>query len=127
MNYRELTAPDLVKQWRKIVNKYVQMGRDAHLLKEFLLRATPIQILLGMYQYQGERTVSIPQFLKSEAVWLEEDEQWAEICLATYITSVRPPEYYEYLDFCEEQTADAFIRSLAARLKLKEWAEKVLA
>lgn len=126
VNYRELTAPQLVGRWKAIVNDRVMIGRDSHLMKDFLLKATSVQILLGMYR-QESKTITIPQFLRQSEDWLEEDDLWAEIELARYITHITPPEYYTYWDWCEEETAYAFNKSLEARLKLREWSEKILA
>lgn len=126
MNYREMTAPDLVKQWKRLVNDNVMMGRDSHLVKDFLSRATPPQILLGMYLYKDIRTVTIPQFLKQWESWLMEDNIWAEVELACYVSKHTPPEYYTYKDLIDEQNSDAFVTSMEARLKLREWAEGVL-
>ena len=127
MNYRELNSVDLVKRWRVIVNDNVNIGRDSHLIKEFLVRATPVQILFGMYQYQKSKTISIPQFLKQCDRWLEDDEQWAEIELARNLTSTTPPEYFVYMDLIEEETAYAFQLSFAARQSLRQWADRILA
>lgn len=126
MNYKDLTAPDLVKQWRRLVNDNVMFGRDAHLVKDFLLLATPVQVLLGMYQYKDIRTVTIPQFLRQWESWLIEDEAWAEVELACYVARQTPPEYYIYKDLVNEQNSEAFFTSIEARLKLREWSEGVL-
>jgi len=126
MSYRELTAPDLVKQWRKIVNDNVQMGRDSHLIKQFLQGVSPAQILLGMYQYQGNRTISIPQFLKQSNEWLEIDEEEVDIDLAICVTNHVPPEYYQYHDLEGEENARAYQICREAKIRLQEWAGLIL-
>lgn len=123
---KELTAPELVKQWRKIVNDHVMVGRDSHLIKEFLLRATPVQVLLGMYQYKNNNTITIPQFLRQADTWLELDESWAEVELAIEITGHPPLDYYVYIENFDEERADYFTQGLAARVRLREWSERVL-
>lgn len=127
---RNLTAPDLVKRWRALVGENVMIGRDAHLLSEALRTLTPVQLLLGMYRFKrgnsAAATATIPIFLRQKENWLELDEVWAEIDLATYLTNQFPREYYTYLDYLEEESAYAFTQSQEAKQKLREWAEQVL-
>lgn len=127
MNFRELNAPQLVSRWKSLVNDHVQVGRDAHLLKDFLLRANSVQILLGMYRMRGQSTITIPQFLRQNEAWLEEDEYLAEIELARYISKITPPEYYTYRDLMDEESTFAFKNSFEARQSLKEWSDRILA
>src|SRR3990172_11294622 len=126
MSYRELTAPDLVKQWKKLVNDNISIGRDSHLIKQFLQGVSPAQILLGMYQYQGNRTISIPQFLKQSNEWLELDEEEVDIDLAICVTNHVPQEYYDYHDYKEEENARSYQISREAKTKLKEWAGLII-
>jgi hypothetical protein len=126
MNYKELTAPQLLRQWKKLVNDNIMAGRDAHLLKTSLLQYTPCQILVGMFQYKQNSTISIPQFLRQSEEWLLEDEKWAEIELAHYLTKRAPPEYYTYLDLIDEESTYAFTHILAARKSLADWSDKIL-
>lgn len=127
---RDLTAPDLVKHWRVLVSDHVMMGRDAHLLSEALREMTSVQLLLGMYRFKkgnsAVATATIPIFLRQKENWLELDEMWSEIDLATYITNHFPTEYYTYLDYTEEESSYAFNQSQEAKQKLREWADKVL-
>lgn len=125
-SYRDLNAPDLVKKWKSIVNDHVMMGRDSAFMKELLEKATPVQILYGMYQYH-KVSITVPQFIKSMMVWYEEDEILAEIELARYVTNYTPPEYYTYIELENEESSFAFQKSFAARQKLREWAEGILA
>lgn len=127
INYRDLNAPQLVRYWKKIVNDNVMMGRDAHLIKDFLLRGNSVQILLGMYRRASLRTLTIPMFLRQHEEWFEYDESLAEIELARHISHTTPPEYYTYIDLVGEETSFAFQKSLEARITLREWANKVLA
>lgn len=124
-SYRNLTAPDLVKEWKRLVNSPVMMGRDARFMKEALMMYTPVQIMLGIHRTKSA-TTTIPMFVKSTESWLEEDELLAEIELACIITGHTPPEYFTYLEYRDEETAYAFNKSLEARLKLREWADGVL-
>lgn len=126
LNYRQANAPDMVKYWKKTVNDHVMMGRDSHLLKEALMRYTSAQILLGMHQYNGASTITIPQFLLRHERWLEPDEMWAEIRLAMEISNSTPPEFYIYMDNQEPEDSGSFQIGLAARLKLREWSDRVL-
>lgn len=121
-----LTAPDLVGRWKAIVNDNVMVGRDAHLLKLQLLTTTPVQVLLGFYQYRGVPTVSIPQFLKSSDLWLEEDEAWAEVELARYISNSVPADYWLYFDCVNEENAYAVQLAEDSRKKCLEWAGRIL-
>jgi hypothetical protein len=96
-------------------------------MKEFLLQATPTQILLGMYQFEGNKTISIPLFLKVYNTWLELDDVTADIELAVMVTKKVPPEYYTWKELKDEPGAWAFAASIEARTSLKEWANKILA
>lgn len=127
MNYRELNAPELLKLWRSIVNKYVTGGRDLKMLKDALGLYTAPQILLGFYRNRNAPTISVPQFLKQYENWLEEDESLAEIELARYVSGFTPPEYWEYRDYEYAETATELAVHIASRLKLRQWADGVLA
>lgn len=127
MNYRELLAPDLVKLWKQIVNKHVMMGRDAHLMKEFLQRANSVQIVLGMYHYKDVGTISIPMFIKQYNDWLEIDEEWAEVELAVCITDTVPTFYNIYVENNDSFNAEYYIQAQEARELLFEWKERILA
>lgn len=121
-------APDLVKKWRTLVNSNVVMGRDAALLKKHLTDGiTPAQILYGMYQYEGERTVSIPQFLNQLEDWLLEPPQEAEIELAICISHTTPPEYFIWQDLKNEESSYAYQQARDAHKKLQLWAGRILA
>lgn len=125
MNYREMSAPELVKMWRKLVNDNVSIGRDSHLVKQALIEMNPVQMLLGIYQ-QTSKSISIPQFLRNKEQWLELDEGTAEIELAIAVTRHIPPEYYVYHENLDEESPMAHGRALEARLKLREWAENII-
>lgn len=125
-SYRDMTAPQLVGQWKRVVNDNVHMGRDSHLMKELLLRANPTQVLLGMYQFEGNRTVTIPQFYRAHEEWLELDESAADIELAVLITNKTPPDYYTWKELKDEQTAAAYALAFEAHYKLQEWADRIL-
>lgn len=126
MNYKELNAPDLVKQWRKVVNVHVMMGRDAALLKDALVRYTSVQIMLGFYQYEHNATISIPQFIRQNEQWLCVDELEADIELAVLVARKKPEAYYVWQDYKDEDSAYAFGQAVAARQDLKQWADRVL-
>lgn len=124
---REYTAPDLVKEWKKRVNQNIVMGRDAHLIKVKLEYLTPAQILLGIYCYVGEDTVSIPQFLQQEEDWIEEDQEAAEIELAAAITKTTPPAYRIWRDLRYEEPTPSNLRAYKeAKQNLYEWVERIL-
>ena len=124
---REYTAPDLVKEWRKRVNQNIAMGRDAHLIKMKLEYLTPVQVLLGIYCYVGEETVSIPQFLQQEEDWIEEDTEAAEIELAAAITKSTPPAYRIWRDLRYEEPTTSNLRAYReAMSELREWVERIL-
>jgi hypothetical protein len=97
------------------------------LFKEALLKYSPAQILLGIYQCKEAETLTIPLFLQNFESWIEKDEIWVEINLATQITKTYPKEYFIYLDFCDEESSYAWQQSSNAKKTLKEWADKVLA
>ena len=77
--------------------------------------------------YEGNRTITIPQFIRAHELWLDEDELRADIELATLITHKVPPDYYVWKDFQNEETAYAYGKALEARSNLKEWADRILA
>lgn len=126
MDYHNLTAPDLVKQWKKLVNDYVQMGRDSHMLKQLMIQVTPAQIMLGFYQYRDNRTITIPRFIQQLDDWVEWDETEADIELAVCVSNHVPPPYYIYQDLKEEAGWDSLTQWATARLELKQWAERIL-
>lgn len=124
--FDELNAPELVRKWRSVVNDNVTMGRDSHLLKDLLLRYSPIQVLLGMYQYEGNRTVTISQFVRNVDSWIEEDDFVARITLAMKISHLTPPAYYVWMDNVEEEDAVSFKRAEEAAETLRVWSDRVL-
>lgn len=126
-SYRNLTAPQLVTHWKKIVNDNINIGRDSHLFKDFLLRATSTQILLGMYRFEGQYNITIPIFLREYQQWLELDDGSADIELAMLITHKVPPAYYTWKELKDEQDSWAFSQAQEAKSTLKEWADRILA
>ena len=123
----QANAPDLVKKWRSLVNDNVAMGRDAALIKKALTEGiTPAQILYGMYQYETERTITIPQFLAQQEDWLVEADD-AEIELACCISHTTPPEYYIWQDYKNEQNSYAYQQAREAHRKIQLWAARILA
>lgn len=125
-SYRDMTAPQLVVHWKKIVNDNINMGRDAKMLKEFLEVATPVQILLGMYQFEDEHNVTIPMFIRTQNTWLELDPETADIELATLISRKIPPDYYVWKELRQEQDADSWYLYNQARIAIREWADRIL-
>lgn len=126
-SFEEQTATDLVRRWRQIVNGNNNAGRDGALLKRFLEHTSPIQVLLGMYQYRGQRTISIPQFLAASDEWLEHDITIARIELARCISNTTPPEWYIWMDNKDEENAIADSFTKDAWTKLVAWSDGVLA
>lgn len=126
LDYRNLNAPDLVKQWKKIVNDHVQIGRDAHMIKEKLAFIKPVQILLGMYRYKEQSTCTVPQFLREYERWLEDDELEAEIELCCFITESKPPEYLIYQDLKDDISYEAYQALHDSKIKLIAWTNEVL-
>lgn len=124
---REYLAPDLLKQWLKIVNPHVMGGRDLKMLKEELVVSTATQILNGFYQYAGNETITIPSFLKQREDWLVEEELWAEVELAMKMSRTVPKEWYLYHDLEGEQDSYSFLQSSEAKTQLIEWSQKVIA
>ena len=121
-----LNAPDLVKKWRSLVNDNCMIGRDSALIKKQLTEGvTPAQILFGMYQYEGERTITIPQFLVQQEDWLVEADE-AEIELACCISHTTPPEYFLYKELKNEQESHLYQQARDAHRKVQIWAHKVL-
>lgn len=122
----QANAPELVKKWRSLVNDNVTMARDAALIKRSLSQGiTPAQILYGMYQYETERTITIPQFLTQQEDWLVDKDE-AEIELACCISHTTPPEYYIWQDYKQEQTSYAYQQAKEAHRKIQQWAYKIL-
>ena len=126
MNYRELNAPDLVKEWKKAVNDHVNISRDAALIKRKLELMSPVQIMLGMLQYKGARTITIPQFLSQEESWYLDDEELAEIELARALTGVTTEDYYVFRDLEISFNPKEIIKAQEAFKNLKVWAERVI-
>lgn len=125
--YEDLNAAELLRRWRQIVNGNNAAGRDGQLLKDYLLRVSPIQVLLGMYQYRGVRTISIPQFLRQDDEWLETDLTLAKIELARCVANKTPPSYYTWMDWKDEDGALASSYTSTALHQLITWADGVLA
>lgn len=124
---KDLKAPDLVKHWRKLVNDNVSMGRDAHMIKLRLEYLSSVQLLAGMYQYVGKKTITIPQFLSQEEEWLVEDEMEAQIELAVYISHTKPPAYWIWQDL-KNEPGDYRIYNQAKEAfdELRDWSERIL-
>lgn len=123
----QANAPDLVKKWRSLINDNVMMGRDSALIKKALTEGlTPAQILYGMYQYEGERTITIPQFLAQQEDWLVEADE-AEIELACCMSKTTPPEYYIWQDYKNSDNSYGYQQARDAKRKVQIWAQKVLA
>lgn len=119
-------APDLVKKWRSLVNDSVMMGRDAALIKKQLTDGiTPAQILYGMYQYEGERTITIPQFLAQVEDWIIEPAADAEIELACCISHTTPPEYFLWKELKDEQDSHLYQQAREAHRKVQQWAMRI--
>lgn len=122
----QANAPDLVKKWKMLVNDNVSIGRDSSLIKRALVELSPAQILYGMYQYETERTISIPQFLTQQEDWVIDRDE-AEIELAICISHTTPPEYFIWMDTRNEQTSYAYQQARDAHRKLQIWSQRVLA
>lgn len=125
--FEEQTATDLLRRWRQLVNDNSASGRDGALLKNFLVHTSPVQVLLGMYQFRSQRTISIYQFLSASAEWLEPDIVVAKIELARCISNKTPPSYFVWMDNKDEEFATAQEYGKKALDELKSWAEIVLA
>lgn len=125
-NYRELTAPDLVKRWHNIVNDNVTFGRDSKLIKDALETLTPVQILLGFYQYEHTPVISIPQFLRQRDHWIEDNIFDAELELAVCISKNMTPDYFVYKDMQSEESAWSRAATDTAKENLREWVNEIL-
>lgn len=122
----DITAPDLLREWRKLVGENVLAGRDLKLFKDALVRYTPAQLLFGFTQFRGVYSVTVPKFLDLTDEWLLKEESWAKIELAVEISQSTPKEYFIWRDLREEQDAQSYIASQEARRWLLEWSERVL-
>lgn len=122
----EYNALDLLKAWRHIVNDKALAGRDGHLLKEFLKQASPIQILVGMYDYRNEKGLSVPAFLNQSDEWLIDDENEALIQCAIRMTDSAPPEYWIWCDYRDEESAYALEESKKALKICLDWAKRIV-
>lgn len=125
--YEELNATDLLRRWRQIVNGNSSGGRDGALLKNFLVHTSPVQVLLGMYRFRGQRTVSIHQFLNESEEWLEADLTLAKIELARCVANKTPTAYYVWMDNKDEESAHAQQFTEAAWNDLVAWSDRILA
>lgn len=102
------------------------MGRDSALIKRELEISSPVQILYGMYQYVGVKTISIPMFLRQRNDWIEDDEEMAGIELARLVTKATPPCYYAFMDLKDEESALLRGAALTNLRDLIEWKDNVL-
>lgn len=125
-SFRNMNAPDLVKEWKKTVNQNVMMGRDAKMFKEHLEWMTPVQIMYGIKQYANNSTISIPQFLRQYEDWYIEDGIEAEIELAVLVSHSSPPAYWIWHDCKGEQDYNSFQAAESAREELRDWSDRVL-
>lgn len=125
--YEDLNATDLLRRWRQLVNDNSASGRDGALLKNFLLHTSPIQVLLGMYQYRSQRTISIYQFLTQTENWLESDIAIAKIELARCVANKTPASYYTWMDHKDEESALGQSYAAQAYNQIMAWADGVLA
>lgn len=122
----EFNALDLLKEWKKIVNSNALAGRDGHLFKEFLKQASPIQIVLGMYQHRNEKSLSVPTFLSNSGDWLVADENKALIELAICMIETAPSEYWIWCDYRDEESAYAEEQTKKALGVLLSWARRIV-
>lgn len=125
--YDDLNATDLLRRWRQLVNDNSSSGRDGALLKNFLLHTSPIQVLLGMYQYRSQRTISVYQFLTQSEDWLEPDIAVAKVELARCVANKTPPSYYVWMDYKEDESVVAKSFTDSSFSTLTAWADGVLA
>lgn len=125
--YEDLNATDLLRRWRQLVNDNSASGRDGALLKNFLLHTSPIQVLLGMYQYRSQRTISIYQFLTQSEDWLEPDIVVAKVELARCVSNKTPACYYTWMDHKDEESAQSQAYAKPALSQIMAWADGVLA
>lgn len=121
-----LKAPDLVKKWVEIVNESGNPGRDSHLFANLLLLYTPAQIILGMYQYKKNPTMTVPAFARNPDNWVEDDLEWAEVKLAIHVSGQTPKEYYILEDNKDSVQQQYFQMAIEARKFLEEWAGRIL-
>lgn len=129
MSYRKLSSPELVKEWRRIVNDNVSMGRDSHMIKVFMADhgVCAAQLLLGIYQYENSSTINIPQFLGDSQNWLVGDEWEAEVELAVCLSHHMPPSYYVYHDLKDEEpTSVNYLQFTLAKQELSLWKDRIL-
>lgn len=129
-SYKELNAPELVSQWRRIVNGDVMNGRDAHMLRKAMDENgwSPCQILLGFYTMAGRTTISIPIFLRHYDQWLVEEDFEAQINLAVQIAGYKPQHFWTYYDLLDTGIESATLRQKFndAKWELQQWADRIL-
>ena len=130
-SYRELTAPELVTWFAKLTASYINKGRDAHMLSQYMKThgCTPTQVLLGIFEFRNsEHTKDIPTFLRGD--WpLGEDLLMDEAELVLHLTGQPPPHFYIiYRDLIDLDMLDAgFERSFQdAKAQLQEWVDAAL-
>lgn len=126
MPQSNLNAAELLRRWNQIVNGNLASGRDGAMLKSKLQIYSSEQILLGMYQKRGNRTISIPQFLADIDDWLEPDMERATIELACEMSGKTPTDYYIWRDMQGEESAQAVKQGDEAYQRLLTWAYQVI-
>ena len=126
---KDFAAPDLVKEWRRLVNNNASMARDASMIKSFTTShgVTTAQILLAIHWHSNIPFITIPQFLRQMDNWLLEDEWEAELELAVCITHERPPAYFVYRDLRDDFANSDELRALyKAKQELTAWKDRIL-
>ena len=126
LGLKSLNAPEIVRKFKHITGGYVNIGRDSKLMKEFLDKATPAQILYGIYQFRDAKTITIPIFLRHHEEWLIEDEIEAEIELAALVSETIHPSYMIWHDYRYDNNAYAVNQAETAFKELVVWADRTL-
>ena len=130
MSYRNMNVAELLIEWRKIVNDNVQQGRDGAMLKKFMAETglKPTQILLGMYSYRGNDTISVLRFIQNKDSWVNDYEWEAELELACLVSHNIPQDYLLYHDLRDEDdTPDRRYHMSNVVSSLSVWKERILA
>ncbi len=132
MNYKKLTAPDLVTWFKTLTGGYINKGRDAHMLRLLMDERgmSPAQVLYGMVLYRLlTNTKDVPSFCRAWKQWYQEDSLYCEAELAHVVSGQPWPRFVlDYLDLRDPGIPSATMNYeySKARELTESWADGIL-
>lgn len=132
MNYKKLTALDLVTWFATLTGGYINKGRDSHMIKRLMEERGlgPTQVLYGMVLYRSlPNTKDVPNFCRAWELWHEEDVLYCDAELARLVSGQPWPRcVLDYLDLRSPGIPSARMTEAyrLARQQTEAWTDGIL-